>query len=138
MYTILKSISETNNFEFLYARSDYQNLYNEVEKKDRIHLFLDPVVTEHTFNDYGSVIEQTYSGAFMMLMSSDITKDATYDYKYETYIRPLMLGALSTLQSTIKCTGNYTFNSWRVVEVINLNDYGLDGIIVTYNISEDV
>lgn len=140
MYDILKNIAEVqvlgaDQFGFVYARKDFANLYNEVEGTVPI-IFLDPVVIDTNFGDFNTVESVTYSGTFMLVVNSDID-ETDYDYRYQNYIKPLLDGALTTIKGALVCTYPVTFNTWRTQEIINILDYTLDGVIVTYNITVD-
>jgi len=141
MYNILKSISEvqvsgSNQFAFTYARKDFANLYNEVVSETP-HIFLDPVIIDTTFSEFNTVESYTYSGTFMLVVSSDIDVE-DYDTRYQTYIKPLLDESLVTIKNALVCSYPVTYNTWRTQEIINIFDYNLDGIIVTYNITVNV
>jgi hypothetical protein len=134
MYDILKTICTAESFPFVYARRDFQNLYNEVEQKNVPHLFLDPVIIEDVVNDMNVIEGKIYSGDFMVLVSSDIDEES-YDARYQNHIKPLIDSAVATIKETIRCGQEVTFNLWRTIEVINAFDYNFDGLIVSYNIT---
>lgn len=136
MYELLKNICEANEYPFIYARRDYANLYDEIEKPNVPHIFLDPIIREERSNDMGVTESIIYSGHFMLVVSSDID-ETSYDYRYQTYIKPLLSGAMGAIKDGIRCGENVAFNQWRTTEIINLFDYNLDGLIVNYNISID-
>lgn len=136
MYELLKSICEANEYPFIYARKDYANLYDEVEKPNIPYIFLDPVVRDYTANDMGVTESIIHSGHFIIVMSSDID-EVSYDYRYQTYIKPLIDEAIGIIKNGIRCGAGVSFNQWRTTEVINLFDYNFDGLIVNYNISID-
>jgi hypothetical protein len=136
MYDLLKAIAVANSYSFIYGRADYQNLHDELETGLE-YIFLDPVVIDEQFDEFNRVEASTYSGSFMILVSSDIDK-GDYDARYIDEIKPIIDGALVIIKEALKCGGSVDFNSWRQVEVINLFDYNLDGVTVTYNITENV
>lgn len=133
MYELLKNIALDNGFDFTYARRDYANLYNEIEDKSAIYLFLDPVTIDKTFDDYGNTINTTYTGTFMLLKSSEFSDD--YITRYLEDIQPLLNEGSAAILEGIGCSG-YTINNWRSVEGINIFDWNFDGLIITYNISK--
>tara|TARA_R110000772_G_scaffold143585_1_gene253157 strand:- start:84 stop:497 length:414 start_codon:yes stop_codon:yes gene_type:complete len=137
MYAILKTIAESNKWEFEYGRSDYNNLYDAQEKKLIPQIFLDPVVIEKQFGEYNEQISQTEGGSFMILVSSDIDEES-YDIRYTKYIQPLISTSMGIIESAISCDETYVINSWRLTEVINVFDYNMDGIICTYNLTKDI
>jgi hypothetical protein len=133
MYEFFKNIAESNGFVFEYGRSDYQNLYNEEISGGTVHLFVDPITIDSSFSDVGNE-SQTYSGKFMLLISSDV--DETYEDKYNDYIKPLINSAIQTLKDELICS-EMEINKFQMMEVINLFDYNLDGVLVSYSISNN-
>lgn len=136
MYEILKEISSLNEWVFSYARRDFQNLFNETEQKDKVHLFLDPVEISDVMDEYGDVERKIYSGSFMLLLSSDFD-EATYDYKYLNYIEKLKVD-LTTLKESLTCTYKAKITNWKTIEVVNIFDYNFDGVIVNYQIELNI
>lgn len=134
MYDILEQFCNDNNFPFVYARRDFANLYDEIEQKLIPHFFLDPVVIESSENDMGVTENETHSGSFMILVSSDID-ELSYNDRYQKYIKPLIATSTDSLKDFLRCNFNLTINQWRTVEVINVFDYNFDGIIVNYNVT---
>lgn len=138
MYDILKAIceDEENQFEFMYARKDFQNLFDGNEVEGQIYVFLDPVESDDNENDTNIVESITYSGDFMVVASSKL--DLDYQERYDQHIKPIIEGALKTIKSDIRCGNEVKFHQWRKVEIINALDYNFDGIIVQYNIEVTV
>ena len=140
MYDILKAIAAVEvagvpQFNFTYARRDFANLYDELEV-DKPHIFLDPVQIDYNFSGVNQVESSTQQGTFMILVNSSIDEQS-YDYRYQNYIKPLLAGAMETIQAALVCTYPVTISSWRTTEVINMLDYNMDGLIVTFNITID-
>lgn len=134
MYQILKDICQAEDWVFTYARKDFQNLFNELERVNIPHVFLDPVEIEDNENDMNIVESKTYAGDFMIVLSSDIDEQ-DYERRYQLYIKPLIETAINTLKNSIRCDHDVTFNLWRTIEVINAFDYNFDGLIVKYNLT---
>lgn len=130
MYDILKNIAESNDWVFKYARQDFQNLYDEMEN-DLVHLFVDPITIDTVFSATGNETI-TYSGKLMLLVSSDIGDD--YETKYENTIKELIATSTSRITQRMICE-DATINKFQTVEVINLFDYNLDGVLVNYSIT---
>lgn len=135
MYTILKAVCTANSYPFTYARKDFQNLYDDVETADP-HVFLDPVVVEEVYNDYDQLIERRYSGTFMVLVSSNHDV-VDYDEKYQNNIKPLLDGAVQTIRHELNVEDWIDITQWRKTEVIDVFGYGFDGVIVTFQYTED-
>jgi len=136
MYEVIKQIATDSSYGFIYARKDYANLYDEVPT-GVVQIFLDPVQITESFGEYNEVESREYAGSFMVLISSDVEK-GDYEKRYLEEIKPILDGALVSIKNNIKCDGNLQINSWRTVEAINVFDYNMDGIVVTYNVVEDV
>jgi len=135
MYEQFKTIAENNNWVFQYARKDYANLFDEQEQKGVPHLFVDPIRKQKVYGDLGELDETKYSGSFMILLSSDID-DEDYNTKYQNNIKPIATSAIELIEESIRCTGDYSIVIWDEVEVINVFDYNLDGILITYQIND--
>ncbi|RZJ67688.1 MAG: hypothetical protein EOO50_05240 [Flavobacterium sp.] len=114
---------------FFYGRKDYQNLI-ELEK-DVIGLFVEPIVEDPKFNEYGEAT-MTYSGRFLLAVHSDV--DEEYDYKFETYIKPIKENQLPFILTALQCN-SYKINQFRILEVINMEDMNVDGKLVSYNLT---
>ncbi len=133
MYEILKAIANLNEWAFMYARKDFQNLFNESEKKGIPYIFLDPVQKEKIKNDSGVTESIKYSGSFMLVLSSDIDEE-DYDYRYQNFIKPITGAAIDTIDEVLICDYKAGIESWKEIEVINALDYNFDGVIVDYSI----
>tara|TARA_R110000822_G_scaffold80896_1_gene192528 strand:+ start:208 stop:624 length:417 start_codon:yes stop_codon:yes gene_type:complete len=138
MYEILKAIAaeQANQFGFTYARRDFAGLYDEVPT-GQVQIFLDPVAISESFGDYNVVETRQFTGSFMMLISSDVEK-GDYNQRYIDEIKPILDTALGTIKTSLKCNNFVSIDVWRTVEVINVFDYNMDGIVVTYQITQDV
>lgn len=134
MYDKLKSIAETNNWVFTYARKDYSNLYDEDIDVNIPHLFVDPIELDEIFDEYNNVESTNYNGSFMLLLSSDIDEE-DYNSRYQKYIKPIINTSLQSIKDELQCE-EITIQSWRVVEVIDVFDFNLDGVLVTFSINE--
>ncbi len=129
MYEFLKNLAEDNDWVFEYSRADYQNLYDEMTS-DVIHLFVDPITTSSSFTDSGFEEKSSY-GKLMILVSSDVDED--YKQKYDNHIKPIIDGALQVLKDTLVCA-DANIQKFETIEVINLFDFNLDGVLVNYNV----
>lgn len=134
MYEILKQICADNDYPFTYARSDFQNLFDEVEEKGVPHLFLDPITVSDNFSDMGVVEVKNYTGSFLLVVSSDLDEES-YQYRFDNYIKPIINQAMEVIQEGIRCADVVTFDRWQVTEVINVFDYNFDGVAVQFSIS---
>lgn len=136
MYEILKALSAAKSWIFEYGRTDFQNLFEAAEQKEVSHIFLDPVKIGKNRNDSGEVESIVYSGNFMLLYSSDID-EKSYNDRYEKYIKPIVSTQIELIEDNLICEHEANIETWEIVEVINMFDYSLDGILVTYRILID-
>jgi hypothetical protein len=130
LYDFLKNVSTDNDFVFEYSRSDYQNLYDGMDN-GKVHLFVDPITIDSSFSDSGHETK-TYTGKYMLLVSSDV--DEEYKDKFESNIRPLITNSNQLIKDSILCS-EYQINKFQTMEVINLFDFNLDGVLVNYSIT---
>lgn len=127
MYEFLKNIANANDWIFEYGRPDYLNVADDIEV-DKTYLFLEPIQIDSKFSDSGNEIK-SYSGKFMLLLSSDIDED--YLTKYENYIKPLIDDSLMKIKDSFACS-DFQINSFKTLEVVNLFDGNVDGLLVNY------
>ena len=138
MYEILKAIAAANNWGFFYARRDFANLEDLSEAEAaKPQLFLDPVKIKENENDTNVIESLTYTGTFVLVASSSLD-ELSYDYRYQTYIKPLIDNQLQTIKDTIRCGYDVKFNHWEYDEIINLFDYGFDGVLLHYRITVSI
>ncbi len=130
MHDFLKNIAEENDWSFEYARTDYQNLYDDIET-ERTYLFVDPITTDSKFSSAGNET-LTYSGKLFLLLSSDV--DEEYSNKYVQYIKPLFEDARNLIIGAFACS-QYEVNIFKTTEVINLFDQNLDGLLINYSVT---
>lgn len=132
MHDFFKNIAASNSWGFEYGRSDYQNLERDIEA-GKIYLYVDPIITDSKFTDVGNET-LSYSGKFMLLLSSDV--DEEYEDKYNDYIKPLLTDGLQIFKDEVACS-DYQITLFRVIEVINLFDQNFDGVLVSYNVTNE-
>jgi hypothetical protein len=138
MYEILKAIALLNNWPFMYARKDWRNLYDDIERPEVNHIFLDPVTTKKLKGDMGVTESITYSGSFLILRDSDLDDD-NYEFRYQEYIKPILDEDLEEkIEDVLRCEHEAKLDMWETTEVINITDHNLDGVLVVYSISIDV
>ena len=134
MYNELKIIAETNNFEFIYARRDFQNLNRGSEDLEKIFLFLDPIQKNDQFDEYSNLLSTSYNGTFMLVKQSKLGDK--YQHRFETTIRPLLEEKLNIITDSFGCT-DYSIDSWNTTEIINVFSQNFDGVIVSYSITHE-
>lgn len=127
MYEFLKNIANNNDWIFEYSRQDYQNLVDDIES-EKVYLFVDPIQIDSRFSDSGNETK-SYSGKFMLLMSSDVDED--YLTKYENFIKPLIDDSLLVIKDSFACSA-FKINSFKTIEVVNLFDGNVDGVLINY------
>lgn len=132
MYEIIKEITNEKGYVFEYGRRDFQNLYNEAGDDEQIYYFLDPVEVEPNYNEFNELHSTTYSGSLMILKSSDLGDG--YDERYMNDIKPIIDNEIEVVRQKI-FDEEMTINTFRSVEIIQLMDYGFDGVVITYNLT---
>lgn len=132
MYDILTEIAANNNWFFEYSRSDYQNLYDGMEI-DKVHLFVDPITTHSTFNTMGTETK-SFSGKFMLLVSSNIDED--YRIKYMNHIKPMLDVQYQIILDSLRCDEMIEIEKISAIDIINLFDVNLDGVLINYKIKQ--
>lgn len=134
MYEILKAIAAANGWVFEYGRRDFQNLHDETEQKGVSYLFVDPIEISKNRSDSGQVESITSGGSLMLLYSSDIDEES-YEYRYENYIKPIINTQIEIIEDNLICEQEASLEEWKTVEVINMFDFNLDGILLTYRLT---
>jgi hypothetical protein len=141
----LRALAESLGYIFHYGRSDFNNLF-ETESDDdpNTYLFLDPVTRAPVFSQDSGLLTNywTYTGKFLLLSKSDL--DQEYDQqtgirpesegKWSQNIHPKVEVALKTLTKNISCSEDQQINRWLVMDVINLFDENMDGVMVEFEI----
>ena len=139
MYTILKAVAAAATptaYPFTYARKDFANLYDEIEVAALPHIFLDTVQVSEAYDNYDNLIEKTYTGSFMIVVSSDVDED-DYNTRYTNRIKPILDATVDEIRIALHVQDWIKINSWVITEVINIFDYGFDGVLIDFNIVED-
>lgn len=134
MKDILEAFAAAQGWPFDYGRSDFHNLIDVAEQANTSYLFLDPVDISKIRNDEQQVEAIIYSGSFMLMRSSDVDEES-YNYRYENYIKPIILTQIELIEDELICNHEATLEEWKIIEVINVFDYNLDGLMVTYKVS---
>lgn len=128
----LNEIATSKGWAFVYARRDYQNLYEAAQyvedsvstyAMDETVMFVDPIVRSPKSGT------TEYKGKFMVVTKSNMDWD--YDERYVKYIEPLIPEFKSVIKS-LSC--DFDVKEFRMVEIINLFDLNADGFVVTYSI----
>lgn len=132
MYDILKELSDSKGWTFEYGRRDFMNLYNEAGNNDDIYLFLDPVQVDPNYNEFNQLVSTTYSGSFMILKSSDLGDG--YTERYLNDIKPIIDEQIEVVRQKL-FSEELTINTFRSIEIINMLDYGFDGVVITYDLT---
>lgn len=129
----LEQIASDNQWKFVYARRDYQNLFDvsqfisdEMEDagNGETVMFVDPIVRRP---DSPGI---RYTGNLMLLTSYDF--DGTYKEKYAKVIRPLIDVVTGNFYKDLIC--DFDADDWTVIEVINMFDFNADGVSVRFNL----
>lgn len=126
---------------FSYGNKANQNLLRSDSVVGRIYLLMDPVLESEAPSEFGGDGLLTYSGSFMLMVKSNLDNtygeqkgNAAADAKYDKNIKPIKQTELPKLKKLIDCS-DLTRNVWSVLEGINEFDANLDGVIVTYSLT---
>jgi len=143
MLEIFKQFASDKGYVFLYARKDYQNLFNgkhtieETEDEQLlgdINLFMDPPKWSLIFEKGNpKPIGKKYRGAIFINVNSDID-EVDYEYRHEKYIKPLEAVLTEDLTISLNCENDLQINSLEGYSDINIFYQNLDGIVFTYDI----
>jgi len=139
MYSILKTVAAAATptaYPFTYARQDFANLFDEVEATGLPHIFLDSVKVSESYDNYDNLIEKTYTGSFMIVVSSDID-EGDYNTRYTNRIKPILDATVDEIRIALHVADWIKINGWDITEVINMFGYGFDGVLIDFNIVED-
>lgn len=136
MKDVLKAIAVANSWGFTYARSDFHNLYDAVPDGG-VLMFLDPLTSSEILGARGNTEAIRWSGSFLLSMSSNID-ELDYEERYTKYIGPVTAGAYKAFKAALKCERNYLVISLGTTEVINSQDFNVDGLAVSFIIEEQV
>lgn len=134
MKSILKQFAEANDIKFIYARADFQNLYDGVHDNGVI-MFLDPLQSSENLGPRGNTESVDWSGSFLLSVSSDIDSE-DYETRYEQTIKPIVDGKYSDFKQFFKCRPEISIESLKTTEVINSLDFNVDGLSVNFVIRE--
>lgn len=137
MKDILKEICKAQKWGFTYGRDDFLNLYDGVDDRSKIIMFLDPLSFTDDLNVRSITESRNHQVKFLLSVSSDFD-EPDYEVRYDKYIKPLVTPALELIKNTFKCSIDYTITSLSAVEVINSGDFNVDGLAVTSVIRQDV
>lgn len=130
MFELLKQVALDNGWTFIYGRKDYTNLFSSTNPGEQI-MVVEPVRETPTFDPYGGLESTNYSGVFYLLTAS--LMDESYDYKYQTYIKPAKPLVLAIAEQ-LGC--EYEITSISTTEVINVLDENMDGLHISYSITK--
>ena len=147
MRTIFKTIAAAKGWGFSYGSRDMINLL-ENATPGQIQLLVDVRKRESERSpDTGlSTGNYIYTGKFLLVVKSDL--DEVYDDqlevdssdgKYEKAIQPItthLTGALALLEDSLICDHDLIVGVWIDLEVTNQLDENMDGVSVTYKLTE--
>lgn len=140
----IKSIIDTNGWEFLYGDKATQNLMNG-EISSTPNFFLLPVEKAGQLNDYNKPTFDTWTISFLLCKKSDLdggtSAEEGKDYYYEKWlnnIKPFYRQLVDEFISSFVCLEQYTITTTKTVEIINSMDWNVDGLFVTLTVKEDL
>lgn len=141
-----------------YGNQANQNLLQSDLTND-IYMLLDPVKRIKAFSEFGGSGYKSFEGSFLLVVKSnldqtyynqteeekyknrvDSIEGSVYEYfegfaegKYNSNIKPLLEIELPKLEEIINCS-DYQIMNWSVLDVTDIFDANLDGIIVNFNL----
>lgn len=73
------------------------------------------------------------------MCKSSSYNEKDYRTRYEKYIKPV-INELIQNEKSVRCSGVYSFTNLNVIEIVNSDalDFNVDGLLVSFTISEDV
>lgn len=129
-------------FHYAYGKDHWQNLADHpkddnkpfVERNKYFKLLW--VDDDPTHNSYSAIERIKFDGELLILASSKFT-DPTYEYKYENHIKNLKQLAYEFHDKLLDCN-DWSISYWKIIEVENLYDNNLDGIMIKFSMSINV
>lgn len=145
----LRTLAESLGYVFHYGRHDYQNLFEtdpDGEEIDpNVYFMLDPIKRIPVLSASTSLrtSKTRYVGKFLLISKSDLDEEydaqtqrrSVDDGKWRKNISPKVEAALGTLLDRITCTEDQTINKWEVLDVINMLDENMDGVLIDFEIT---
>lgn len=131
--TQLENIATAKSWAFVYARRDFQNLFDasnfvvdavEGFGVDETVMFVDPIKRATTPEGVN------YTGAFMIVTRAN--HDKPYEERYTLFIEPL-LAEIKSIYNGLKCANDVI--TWNTTEVINIFDLNADGLLINYQVN---
>lgn len=137
---IFQDYANTLEWFFSYGNDENKNLiYSDLDTSKK-YLLLDPVRRKKAFSEFGGSGISNYSGRFLLVVKSNIdqsyykNEDGVLSGKYIENIKPLINTEITKLEDLINCS-DYRIDNWDLIDVSNLFDINLDGILVNFSIS---
>lgn len=137
-----KGAADELNLGFGYGRKDFLNLMDKEGDVDvdKTYIYLDPPRTTPIRSGTGATTGNTVVGKFMLLKKGDL--DAKYDEeqnaedvetnaKYQAIIQP-MIPLLESVVNHLEACGQGWEIAYNYIEVINVDDLVMDGLLVNY------
>lgn len=143
---VLKNIA-TNRLAMDFAYGDKPSLnLKDGTVNDKYCFWLLPVENKPQLNDFNKVIANSWDVALFLCIKADMdggTPDENgedyYNEKWTKSIKPLYdTQALNNLTKAFTCIESLTLTNLISKEVINLFDYNMDGLYITFTIKEDL
>jgi hypothetical protein len=129
--------SQTKNWIFSYGNQANQNLLQSDLATNQVYFLLDPVRRLKAFSEFGGSGYKSFEGSFLLVKKSKIDQlyfQSLSAGKYGQNIEPMLRLRLPQLEDELNCS-DYRIDSWSIIDVTDIFDINLDGIIVNYKIS---
>ena len=159
---VFESYASSYGWRFSYGNKYNQNLLQSDLVEGRIYMILDPVTRVRSHSEFGGRGEQAFTGSFLLVVKSTIDQvyhgqtiqDAFYNRvtsiggtvyesdcadikvvlgKYTENIKPLLEVDILKLEDDLDCS-DYEITNWSIIDVVNVMDINVDGILVTFGL----
>jgi hypothetical protein len=134
---IFHDFSQTQSWIFSYGNQANQNLLQSNLDTNQVYFLLDPVRRLKAFSEFGGSGYKSFEGSFLLVVKSNIDQlyfESLEEGKYGQNIEPLLRLKLPKLENELNCS-DYRIDAWNIIDVTDIFDINLDGIIVNYKIS---
>jgi len=138
MQDIVRTFNEHANtlgWKFSYGNQANINLLQS-DLTDDVYMLVDPTRRTKEFSEFGGSGYKVFEGSFLLVVKSNLDQvyySDTNEGKYSKNIEPLLNVDLPKLENEINCS-DYQIVSWNVIDVTDIYDVNLDGLIVNYKI----
>lgn len=99
------------------------------------YVFFRPGLEKGNVNGFGAIESFDIDSQLVLAVRSKLS-DPTYEYKYETHIKPLKRIAKAFIEEFGLCDG-YTLKSFSMIPVTDVYDTNMDGWMIKFVMQEE-